>query len=44
LSVFITGSPGIRKTTVIKRVMAVLKEARIRTGSIYYPEKIVKWG
>jgi len=38
LSVFITGPPGIGKTTVIKRVMAVLEEAGFRAGGIVCPE------
>jgi nucleoside-triphosphatase len=38
MSVFITGPPGIGKTTVIKRVMAILEEAGFRAGGIYCPE------
>jgi nucleoside-triphosphatase len=38
LSVFITGPPGIGKTTVIKRVMAFLEEAGFKAGGIYCPE------
>lgn len=38
MSVFITGPPGIGKTTVIKRVMAVLEEAGFRAGGIVCPE------
>ena len=38
MSVFITGPPRIGKTTVIKRVMAVLEEAGFRAGGIFCPE------
>jgi nucleoside-triphosphatase len=38
LRVFITGPPGIGKTTVVKRVMANLEEAGLRAGGIYCPE------
>jgi len=33
LSIFITGPPGIGKTTVVKRVMEVLEEEEFRAGA-----------
>jgi len=36
--VFITGPPGIGKTTVLKKVMAKLAEEGLRAGGIYCPE------
>jgi nucleoside-triphosphatase len=38
LSVFITGLPGIGKTTVIKRVITILEEEGFRAGGVYCPE------
>lgn len=38
LNIFITGPPGIGKTTVIRRVMEVLEAEGFRAGGIYCPE------
>ncbi len=36
--IFITGPPGIGKTTALKQVMARLEEEGLRAGGIYCPE------
>jgi nucleoside-triphosphatase len=38
LNIFVTGPPGVGKTTVIKRVMEVLEAEGFRAGGIYCPE------
>lgn len=38
LNIFVTGPPGIGKTTVIKMVMEVLEAEGFRAGGIYCPE------
>ena len=38
MKIFITGAPGIGKTTVVQRVMELLKEKGLNAGGIYCPE------
>jgi nucleoside-triphosphatase len=38
LKIFITGMPGVGKTTVVHKVIAILKEKGLRVGGIYCPE------
>ena len=38
LKVFITGMPGVGKTTVVQEVIAILKERGLKVGGIYCPE------
>lgn len=38
MNIFITGPPGIGKSSVIKKVIQVLREKRIYAGGMYCPE------
>ena len=38
LKIFITGVPGVGKTTVVQKVIAILKEKELKVGGISCPE------
>ena len=38
LKIFITGMPGVGKTTVVHKINAILKEKGLKVGGIYCPE------
>lgn len=38
MKVFLTGAPGIGKTTVVQRVVKILKESGLNAGGVYCPE------